>query len=450
MNSARFLLFRNSSLPQILPHSLSHRKFKRQARDDSSEDEKKAVEKLSEWGKKENFTELLTVSEAKTTLKKRIDGEDLVEEIKFRRKHKWNLPDIKSNKLMPVIKSIRVRQAKKEEDDNFKEKCRYFRIFEGDLQKAYVDVMKELKENKGKRANIREKCCNLKIKVVKLIEELERLKEFTADFESKGRPRMTQEDLTTWMHKKNSLRQEIDQKEKQKGEISQKISEKVEKREKVLKDLDEAARSLRKKLQSIRSTQRGHYLTLLKEGKDTRNEGIKWILIALWKIGETVTIEDFPKFLDEDSVYFIIFVGQKTLEIEEIFEKIIAPSKKSIKGGGQIVDRWNNIKQRLTQVSKNFNLQKSALSRVSVEELDRTNTETAYYENYINRVKSSIQEATDIEMQRLAVECSFHNYEKIYQVSAKTLFNAIFGAEFLDKALLAVQRCKKSFKGTLG
>ena len=471
-HSMPFSLSKSISGAIIVPHAISRRKQNQLVKDDSSDEERRAVEKLSDWEKKEAVHDTLTsISEAKIALKRRIDGEDLVEEIKFRRKNKSTLPDINSKKLIPVIKSLKLRQAKKDIEANLREKFRYCRMFEYDLQCTYEGLMKELMKAKVDRDLLREECCELKRRSVLFNEQLEKLKEYTASFESNGRTKFTQGELAAWMQKRDNLRKEIEIKEKEKIKISQEVLQEVEARSKRLLDLDELSKTLRKRIEQVRSSQRTHYINLLKEGKDTRSEGLKWIVIALWKIGESITIENFPPFLDPDAVYFILFIAQKTLEIDEIFEKIINPSRKSIISSAEkLSDRWNNIKARLAQMTKHIevkapeyisnisnNNKKSQASSQWVSFAnqnessahERTLSEPSYYENYISKLKTLVNRATDNEIYRLTVECSLHNYEERYRISAKELINAMVGAESLDKNFSNFVRHKKSLSTIL-
>jgi hypothetical protein len=46
-----------------------------------------------------------------------------------------------------------------------------------------------------------------------------------------------------------------------------------------------------------------------------------WIVKTLWRLGEAVPTESFPQFLDDDSVHCILFLSQKSMEIEALLER---------------------------------------------------------------------------------------------------------------------------------
>ncbi|OMJ80070.1 hypothetical protein SteCoe_19760 [Stentor coeruleus] len=464
--SAPFVYLRNTSMPIIVPHSLTKRKAQRIFSRNSSDEEKQAVEKLNDWEKQDKKLEnFQSISEAKITLKKRIDKEDIVEEIKLKRKHKIKLPDINSHKLLPVIKSIKDRQSKKESEENFKERCRYLRLFEEDLNNTSKQLSKELSQIKHEKDTLREDCVKIKKILAIYIEETEKLKEALLQCENRPKVKISQEELAAWMSHRDLMREELKKREQGKVKVQDEISEEVLKRHQKLIELDGKSKDLREKLDIVKFTQIKHYQSLLKEGKDVGNEGIQWIVIALWNIGETVSVENFPSYLDGDAIHFILFVAQKNLEIEEILNKIINPSKKNL-APERMANRWNNIRERLTEVTKHMHSQKPEYSynnksqKVSIRWTNcmphsesmvsrDQNEPTSYYENYVAKIKEMIASATESEIQRLTIECSLHGYEEAYKTNMKELIGAITGTETLDKHLAAINKHKRNLVGVL-
>ena len=48
-----------------------------------------------------------------------------------------------------------------------------------------------------------------------------------------------------------------------------------------------------------------HYETLLYKGDEVRNEGLVWIIKAIWNLGENVPMSFIPPFLDFQSIEFL-------------------------------------------------------------------------------------------------------------------------------------------------
>jgi hypothetical protein len=461
-----FYLSRNSTMPVIVRHVLSKRRVHRHSGNNSSDEEREAVQKLADWEKRELKNESLsTISEAKITLKKRIEGQDLVEEIKLKRKHKNNLPDINSKKLIPIIKTIRQRQLKKDLEESFKERCRYFRMFEEDLSNNYENLVNTLARVKEQRNKLREDCIETKKKSVKFIESLEKLKESLVATENENRNKISQREFAVWISKRDTLKLRIKEKEVEKLKVFEDVNQETERLSKLIHQLDEQNKTLRKQIEMVKSTQIKHYCSLLKEGKDTKGTGLQWIVIALWKMGQTVTADHFPSFLDDDSIHFILYIAQKNLEIQEILDKVVELSK-NISNSDEVISIYknsitytNNIKQRLASMTKNLSEKKPEYiynnknKHMSIKWVPNTVytdiisldkfKEPSYYENYITKVKEIVKKATENEIQRLTVECTLHNYEERFKVQIKDLIAAIVGVEALDKHLSTVSKHKR-------
>ena len=61
-----------------------------------------------------------------------------------------------------------------------------------------------------------------------------------------------------------------------------------------------------------------HYHILLSEGKDTRKEGLVWIIQAIWNLKSNVMLSYLPKFLDEKLITFIFKYASKINTIKKL------------------------------------------------------------------------------------------------------------------------------------
>ena len=84
---------------------------------------------------------------------------------------------------------------------------------------------------------------------------------------------------------------------------------------------------LKKELNKIKDKLIIHYHKLLFEAKDTRSEGLSWIIRSIWKLKQNVLMSYMPKFLDEKSIEFLFKYSDKLVEIEQI-QKNIQEKKK--------------------------------------------------------------------------------------------------------------------------
>ena len=81
-------------------------------------------------------------------------------------------------------------------------------------------------------------------------------------------------------------------------------------------------KDLKKELNKIKDKLIIHYHKLLLEAKDTRSEGLSWIIRAIWKLKQNVLMSYMPKFLDEKSIVFLFKYSDKLVEIEQIQKNI--------------------------------------------------------------------------------------------------------------------------------
>ena len=85
-------------------------------------------------------------------------------------------------------------------------------------------------------------------------------------------------------------------------------------REKLVKELDDSNHKYqmtKDEIQQIKNALLLHYHKLLSEGRDTRKEGLIWIIKAIWALGCTVVLSYFPSFLDEELICYLFKVNKK-------------------------------------------------------------------------------------------------------------------------------------------
>ena len=100
-----------------------------------------------------------------------------------------------------------------------------------------------------------------------------------------------------------------------------------------LKEIDVEINSLNKELTELKEKDNDlvdrlmkHYQALLFQGKDTRNEGLIWIIKSIWNLGKNVPMQFIPKFLDFNAIEFLFKFANKSIELEN--KKIILNENK--------------------------------------------------------------------------------------------------------------------------
>ena len=72
-----------------------------------------------------------------------------------------------------------------------------------------------------------------------------------------------------------------------------------------------------------------HYETLLYKGEEVRNEGLIWIIKAIWNLGENVPMSFIPPFLDFQCIEFLFHYAHKSIELENV-KKILNELKNKL------------------------------------------------------------------------------------------------------------------------
>ena len=97
------------------------------------------------------------------------------------------------------------------------------------------------------------------------------------------------------------------------------------KKNNILVKLDACERDLKEfkeKHNIIKNELLVHYHKLLLEGKDTRKDGLSWIIQAIWNLKSNIIMSFMPKFLDSDSISFLFLYSDKLEEISKLQKKI--------------------------------------------------------------------------------------------------------------------------------
>ena len=96
-----------------------------------------------------------------------------------------------------------------------------------------------------------------------------------------------------------------------------------------LKKLNEEIFEIKKEESIVIRKLMAHYETLLYQGEEVRNEGLIWIIKAIWNLGENVPMSFIPPFLDFQSIEFLFQYAHKSIELENV-KKILNELKNKL------------------------------------------------------------------------------------------------------------------------
>ena len=194
-------------------------------------------------------------------------------------------------------------------------------------------------------------------------------------------------------------------------EIKEEIEKNKNKKNEKINELNEVNKSLKKlhddKKKVIEELYM-HYLKILKDGVDTRNEGLSWIIREIFNLDKKVIVSFFPKFLDKLCIKYLFNVTHINMKITEI-EKQIKLCKSDFKDKGiikkvakneneeyltqrNLVTRahLNKIKRQFSQSKINRKIKKEYCDPSKIENKLIPNEENLKISSYLNKLPSTI------------------------------------------------------------
>lgn len=117
------------------------------------------------------------------------------------------------------------------------------------------------------------------------------------------------------------IQQEIKQRERDLLTLKTDIENKKEAKEKLKIKIEEVKSLIdaeNVELKSIKNKLMLHYHKVLNEGLDTRQEGLIWIIKAIWNLGHNVIMYYMPNFLDEKAIDFLFSIAHKEFALQKI------------------------------------------------------------------------------------------------------------------------------------
>ena len=147
-----------------------------------------------------------------------------------------------------------------------------------------------------------------------------------------------------------------------------------------------------------------HYHKLLSEGKDTRKEGLSWIILAIWNLKSNVLLSYLPKFLDQNIILFLFEYSSLLKKIKETESNLhelaikLKEHKENIKNNNRREDLQNII------FNNNGKFQNMIIDKVnsksSISSESNEKSEKSSEEEDINEEKEDLSSEKDKEESR--------------------------------------------------
>lgn len=262
---------------------------------------------------------------------------DIINDIDFDFRNKpaeseINLSKAKSITIKGILESEhRLNQNKKEAQKN---------LAYSQLELELCSELKKLREDYLIKKEEKE---NVYINFKKMVDEVEKIKlelqimnsrEFNDKFieQKKKEIEKSNEEITkennelnnnTTSNKRLSKIQSMFKIQKEQEYLKQLKYDKLNALKMKISNINIPLKKLNKEIFEIKNQERNvvnklmtHYETLLFRGEEVRNEGLIWIIKAIWSLGENVPMTFIPPFLDFKSIEFLFQYAHKSIELD--------------------------------------------------------------------------------------------------------------------------------------
>ena len=206
--------------------------------------------------------------------------------------------------------------------------------------------------------------------------------------------------------------------EEKKAENERKLIKLKEENEKISKEVKEIRNELielKLKENDYEQKLMSHYEGLLYQGRDTRNDGLIWIIKSMWKLGKNVPMQYIPSFLDFRAIEFLFKLANKSIELENN-KNLLNKTKKDLTYKIHKLYFFNNdnktdIKNLSPKLFEGINKKTSLLFKTN---LIKKNSILKRSVSQTNIVKSYIHSTVDDE-QREQEKNNFKEISKFYE-----------------------------------
>ena len=435
-------------------------------------------------------------------IKNNITGTKIFEEITKDKKEREKIdndPEIQ-DKILGVEKKMHFESYEEEKEYIKAAQSReFFRKYE--IMRREKEEENEIEELKNLTNNLKEEINEIYKKISYLnkqindfdldekVIEYQFLKESNQNFENEnfdtktyitGKSKMSKKMKAMNSFMANTMKLKLEKIKKEKKEkIEREKEDLISKIEIIKKDVIEKENEYKEKKMLLKEKIKNlsySYHKKLYEGLDIRNEGLVWIIKAIWNLGENIQMTFFPKFLDEKIIDYLFTIAHKSVKSDSLI-KLIEENKKNLTNEFQSINRNNHFKkskpifrtsitEKLTRkllprdMIKNYKSKKKdiRLENISIKEMNQLLNEKNEFNEVIqtksvnlidafsklkNDLDSEIIQLKNKEMERIFKEFLYNDYGEKYHVTIETIIGCLVGESRKEKEMLKFYRMKK-------
>ncbi len=435
-------------------------------------------------------------------IKNNITGTKIFEEITKDKKEREKIdndPEIQ-DKILGVEKKMHFESYEEEKEYIKAAQSReFFRKYE--IMRREKEEENEIEELKNLTNNLKEEINEIYKKISYLNKQIndfdleEKALEFQFEKETNqnlendnydtktyvtGKTKVSKKAKLMYSFMATTMKLKLDKIKKEKKETIEKEKEDLlQKVEIIKKDVIEKENEYKEKKMLLKEKIKNlsySYHKKLYEGLDIRNEGLVWIIKAIWNLGENIQMTFFPKFLDEKIIDYLFTIAHKSVKSDSL-TKLIEENKKNLTNEFQSINRNNHFKkskpifrtsitEKLTRkllprdMIKNYKSKKKdiRLENISIKEMNQLLSEKNEFNEVIqtksvnlidafsklkNDLDSEIIQLKNKEMERIFKEFLYNDYGEKYHVTIETIIGCLVGESRKEKEMLKFYRMKK-------
>ena len=183
-----------------------------------------------------------------------------------------------------------------------------------------------------------------------------------------------------------------------------KFAQLKEKRKELIKKIktnENELKTLREEKNKIRNELLSHYHNILHEGNDIRKDGLSWVIQAIWNLKSEVLPSYLPKFLDEESIEFLLNFSNKKIKLKDMYKTLQIISQK-------INENKNSLNINFINNDNNNN----QIATIDQESISKESDTCNFYNNYeLEDVKENSDKwLVNTVMNKISKKLSFNDF----------------------------------------
>ena len=174
----------------------------------------------------------------------------------------------------------------------------------------------------------------------------------------------------------------------------------------------------------------GYYYQILKKGIDVRRSGLSWVIVKLMELNAFIDKPHFPNFLDDEQIEYILKIGIRTFELNELVKlfQLLKEKQKKLKEKHVKEDKDKEDKKKYEKIEKLKEKQKNTKYFIGDDYMDYIGEVQRKYENVIQICLNEKTEEQNINKisNGIKKQILLMNNEEISEIKNKNIYERYF------------------------